>query len=84
MAGMGTLIIPCSQEWRREEFRGVVRGSEDGNQSGETKKGESGEEKVGAGNKAMGEHRDEGGEEVEGGERRGGRGKSGIVDGNRK
>lgn len=37
MAGMGTLIILCSQEWRREEFRTVVRGKEDRNRSGETK-----------------------------------------------
>lgn len=57
MAGMGTLIILCSQEWRREEFRTVVRGKEDRNRSGETKK-KSREEKVGTGNKVRGEHSD--------------------------
>lgn len=61
MAGMGTLIILCSQEWRREEFRTVVRGKEDRNRSGETKQKKSREEKVGAGNKVRGEHSDKGG-----------------------
>lgn len=60
MAGMGTLIILCSQEWRREEFRTVVRGKEDRNRSGETKQKKSREEKVGAGNKVRGEHSDKG------------------------
>lgn len=64
MARMGTLIILCSQEWRREEFRTVVRGKEDRNRSGKQKKRR--EEKVGAGNKVRGEHSDKGGERWKG------------------
>lgn len=66
MARMGTLIILCSQEWRREEFRTVVRGKEDRNRSAETQKKRSREEKVGAGNKVREEHSDKGGERWKG------------------
>lgn len=38
MARMGTLIILCSPEWTREEFRTVVRTKEDRNRSRETKR----------------------------------------------
>lgn len=74
MARMGTLIILCSQEWRREEFRTVVRGREDRNRSEETKKKRR-EEKVGAGNKVRGEHSDKGGERWKGMKTEGGGGK---------
>lgn len=40
MAGMGTLIILCSQEWRREEFRTVVEGKRIGMGAGKQKKAE--------------------------------------------